>query len=114
MRSSEISIIEICNNLQHSLYNSLQDSNDLFDKFAKIITVCSSTCGSQPNPASKIFFDGFDTILSLRIQISGKEVSLNLLVEEYCQACVLHLDKNHTLKMGVPFLQSYKTEKVCH
>ena len=40
---SEIWIIEICNNLQHSLYNSLQDSNDLFDKFAKIITVWSST-----------------------------------------------------------------------
>ena len=32
--------INVCNDLQHVLYNSLQDSNNLFDKFAKKLLQC--------------------------------------------------------------------------
>ena len=40
MRNLEISVKHfnvksVCNNLQQTLYNTLLDSNDLFDKFAK-------------------------------------------------------------------------------
>ena len=68
--------INICINFLHVLYNSLQYSKDLFDKFTKTITMWSSTCGFQTNPASKNFCFGFDTNLSLRAKFQDKKQAL--------------------------------------
>ena len=70
--------INICNILQHVLYNSLQYSNDLFDKFAKIITMWSRTWESQPNPSSKIFCYGFHTNLRLKTNSQEKKQALTI------------------------------------